>query len=368
MTQSSRRNFFKTSAVGAVAIAGASGAMTDSARAQSVSPKSTIQTRADEISNQLFANDGLVIPIATKPTVSKLAKGLDRTMVLGGGGEYYIAWYCGFFHGLIEAGLDMVRLPEMVVGTSAGSYIGSSLLSGEFTRLRTEFDFFGKFPEIFAKIAPLAKPNLSQMRADQINMSARDGSIETRKVIGNAALAANNKLNGDRVEKLAALLTGDSKTDWPTSRMYTTGIDCYTGERIVVGQQAARKNAISLAHGAAASSSLPGVAGPTLLGQRYVMDGGICSNPAHVDLVAGSKRALIITLTDGVTGAILTTIPHPVAQNIEDIKATGTKVKWVVAGTPKGVDLLDPKQIAVALRTGYDRAKVEAPKIKEFWA
>ena len=368
MTQSSRRNFLKTSAVGAVAITGVSGVIADSAKAQTTHLNSNIQTKANEISKKLFAADGLAIPIATKPTVSKLAKGLDRTMVLGGGGEYYIAWYCGFFHGLIEAGLDMAQLPEMVVGTSAGSYMGSSLLSGEFARLRTEFDFFGKFPEIFAKIAPLTQPNISQIRADQINMSATDGSIETRKVIGNAALAANNKLNGAHLESLAALLTGDSKKDWPTSRMYTTGIDCYTGERIVVGQQAARKNGIPLAHGAAASSSLPGVAGPTLLGQRYVMDGGICSNPAHVDLVAGSKRALIITLTDGVTGAILTTIPHPVAQNIEEIKATGTKVKWIVAGTPKGVDLLDPKQIAVALRTGYDRSKIEASKIKEFWA
>ena len=367
MTQSSRRNFLKTSAAGSLAIAGASGIVIDSAKAQSTSPKSTIQTRANEISHQLFADDGLAIPIATKPMISSFAKGLDRTMVLGGGGEYYIAWYCGFFHGLIEAGLDMVRLPEMVVGTSAGSYMGSSLLSGEFSRLRTEFDFFGKFPEIFAKIAPLTKPNISQIRADQINMSATDGSIETRKIIGNAALAANNKLNGDQIEKVAALLTGDSKKNWPTSRMYTTGIDCYTGERIVVGQQTARKNSIPLAHGAAASSSLPGVAGPTVLGQRYVMDGGICSNPAHVDLVAGSKRALIITLTDGVTGAILTTIPHPIAQNIEDIKATGIKVKWIVAGTPKGLDLLDPKQIAGALRTGYDRSKIEAPKIKAFW-
>lgn len=98
------------------------------------------------------------------------------------------------------------------------------------------------------------------------------------------------------------------------------------------------------------------------------MDGGICSNPAHVDLVAGSKRALIITLTDEVTGAVLTTIPHPIGQNIKDIEAAGTKVKWIVAGTPKGIDLLDPKQIAGALRTGYDRSKVEAPKIKEFWA
>jgi NTE family protein len=73
-------------------------------------------------------------------------------------------------------------------------------------------------------------------------------------------------------------------------------------------------------------------------------------------------------LTDGVTGAILTTIPHPVAQNIKDIEATGTKVKWIVAGTPAGLDLLDPKQIAGALRTGYERAKTEATKIKEFWA
>ena len=368
MAQQSRRNFLKTSAMSAVAISSVSGAGIHSAQAQSKSQKANIELKANEISNKLFADDGLAIPIAIKPTISKLAKGLDRTMVLGGGGEYYIAWYCGFFHGLIEAGLDMAQLPEMVVGTSAGSYMGSSLLSGEFSRLRTEFDFFGKFPEILAKIAPVTKPNISQMRADKINMSATDGTIETRKVIGHAALAANNQLNGERVEKVAALLTGDSKKDWPSARMFTTGIDCYTGERIVVGQKTARKNNIPLAHGAAASSSLPGVVGPTLLGQRYVMDGGICSNPAHVDLVAGSKRALIITLTNGVTGAILTTIPHPIAQNIKDVEAIGTKVKWIVAGTPAGVNLLDPKQIEGALRTGYDRAKVEASKIKEFWA
>jgi hypothetical protein len=42
-------------------------------------------------------------------------------------------------------------------------------------------------------------------------MSATDGSIEMRKIIGNAALAPNNKLNGDQVERVVALLTGDSK-------------------------------------------------------------------------------------------------------------------------------------------------------------
>jgi NTE family protein len=363
----SRRNFLKTTVAGTAAVVGGSGFGIEVTQAHTNS-EAMLEAKANEISQKLFANDGLSFPIATKPTVSKFAKGLDRTMVLGGGGEYYIAWYCGFFHGLYEAGLDMANLPELVIGTSAGSYAGSSLLSGEFNRLRTEFDFFGKFPQIFAKIAPVSNPNISQQRADSINMSATDGSIKTRQIIGAAAMASDNQLNGGRIEQLAALLTGDSKKDWPPARMFTSGIDCYSGERLVVGQEAARKNNISLAHGAAASSSLPGIDGPTLLGQRYVMDGGICSNPAHVDVVAGSKRALVITLTDGVTGAILTSIPHPIAQNIQDLEATGTKVKWIVAGTPPGVNLLDPKQIEGALRVGYERSKVEAPKIKEFWA
>ena len=78
--------------------------------------------------------------------------------------------------------------------------------------------------------------------------------------------------------------------------------------------------------------------------------------------------ALIITLTDGKTGAILTKIPHPMAQNIKDIEATGTKVKWIVAGTPPGISLTDPREIAPALKAGYERAKIEAVEIRRFWA
>ena len=136
----SRRNFLKTTALGATGLVGG-GNLIAEARAQSLASNSSLQAKANAISKKLFANDGLAMPIATKPTISKLAKGLDRTMVLGGGGEYYIAWY----YGLMEAGLKMDQLPEMVVGTSAGSYVGSSLLSGHFQRLRTEFDFLVSF-------------------------------------------------------------------------------------------------------------------------------------------------------------------------------------------------------------------------------
>ena len=127
---------------------------------------------AAEISAKLFADDGLPRPIPETPTVSDLARGLDRTLVLGGGGEYYVAWYCGFFHGLHELGVDL-NIAEMVVGTSAGSYAGSSLTSGHFQRLRLEFDFFGHFPPLFARLAPVASPNLSQKRAQEITSASR---------------------------------------------------------------------------------------------------------------------------------------------------------------------------------------------------
>jgi NTE family protein len=322
---------------------------------------------AAAVSDKLFDEDGLARPVPENPTVSDLARGLNRTLVLGGGGEYYVAWYCGFFQGLLELGVDLTTA-DMVVGTSAGAYAGSSLLSGRFEQLRAEFDFFGHFPSLFAKLAPVTAPNTSQKRAQEINFNVKDGSPASIRAIGHAALAADNHLNGDGVERLAWLLTGDSRTDWPVPKMFTTSNDCYTGERLVVYQDVARRNGIPLAHAAAASSSLPGVIGPTLLGQRFGMDGGISKRWAHTDLVAGSKRALVITLTNGYEGSLLSGIPHNIYKEVEALEATGTKAMLIIAGTPPGVNLLDPRQIEPAMRAGYDRAKVEAPNVKAFWA
>jgi NTE family protein len=201
-----------------------------------------------ELTKDLYANDGLVLPIPTIPTVCDLAKGRDRTLALGGGGEYYLAWYCGLFHGLYHQGLDMNALSEMVVGTSTGSHMGSSLTSGHFSRLRSDFKFFGHFPSLFAKLTPLSSSNASQQRAVKLSAAAKDGEISTLQTIGRAALAADNRVNGDAVSpRLIWMLTGDSKTDWPVAKIYTSAVDCYTGERIIVSQNAAPKNGISLA-------------------------------------------------------------------------------------------------------------------------
>ena len=365
MTVLTRRRMTQSLPLGAAGLAAGTSVMTTTSHGQPAGYDA--EAMAAEISVRLFAGDGLARPAPEQPTVSDLARGLDRTLVLGGGGEYYVAWYCGFLHGLFAQDVDL-GIAEMVVGTSAGAYAGSALTSGHFRRLGREFEFFGHFSGLFAKLAPVTDPNTSQKRAQEINRNVKDGSPASIRAIGRAALAADNKLNGDGVERLAWLLTGDSRTDWPVARMFTTANDCYTGERLVIGQAAARRNGIPLAHAAAASSSLPGSIGPVLLGQRFCMDGGISRTWAHTDVVAGSKRALVITLTNGYEGSLLSGIPHNIHDEMKALEATGTKGMLIIAGTPPGLNLLDPKQIKPALEAGYARAKIEAPKIQAFWA
>ena len=126
--------------------------------------------------------------------------------------------------------------------------MGSSLTSGHFSRLRSDFKFFGHFPSLFAKLTPLSSSNASQQRAVRLSSAAKDGEISTLQAIGRAALAADNRVNGDAVSpRLIWMLTGDSRTDWPVAKIYTSAVDCYTGERIIVSQNAAPKNGISLA-------------------------------------------------------------------------------------------------------------------------
>ena len=50
-------------------------------------------------------------------------------LVLGGGGITGIAWELGILAGLARAGIDLAGA-DVVVGTSAGSVVGSQLASG----------------------------------------------------------------------------------------------------------------------------------------------------------------------------------------------------------------------------------------------
>ena len=74
-----RRNFLKASALAPAVVAiGATPGL-----GQATLPLAEL---ADRLDVSLFSSDGLAVPIPDRPTPSPFAAGLDRTLVLGGGG------------------------------------------------------------------------------------------------------------------------------------------------------------------------------------------------------------------------------------------------------------------------------------------
>ena len=143
-----------------------------------------------------------------------------------GGGEYFAAWMLGFAHGLRAGGVPY-EMPDVIVGTSAGSVVGSTIAGGHLERLTREFDFFGDFPRILAALVPTPKPNPGQMRALEICRSVTDGSVATIQSIGRGAMAARNP-PVSKLQDMIDIMTGNRS--WPSAKFHATTMDCYTGE------------------------------------------------------------------------------------------------------------------------------------------
>jgi NTE family protein len=311
-------------------------------------------------------SDGLAVPI---PMRNPPGAGKARGIALCGGGEYLLAWYMGYFRALSEGGVEL-SLADVIVGTSAGSVAGAAILAGELRRMHAAMDFFGKMPGLLLKLADTTHLAPSQQRAVDLALSVKDASTETIQAIGRAAMAAHNPAGGAKYAQTIRLLVGQSK--WPSPGLYTTANDCYTGERLIVSEAAG----IDVNEACAASASWPGRAGPAWLKDRYAMDGGVCQTSTHCDVIAGVKKAIVISLSDGSAAAAaqglrLSSMPNTLPDEIASLKAGGTEVKLIVVGLPPGwkqVELLNPKSIKPALDYGYARGKAEAREIRQFWA
>jgi NTE family protein len=363
VTQSSRRNFLKTSAVGVTALAGTQ------VLANTSTPSSKVILEVEALEAKKIQettthwNDGLAHPI---PYKNPPGKNKDRAIVLGGGSEYMSSFLVGYFNAMLNNGINL-RLADIVVGTSAGAVLGSALLGSRLDLFSTEFNLLADYPKIMAKLVPTKKFSPSQERVMKMGIDAKDGSPATIQAIGHAAMAAKS-IPEDKFEMNMKVFLGDMKAIPP--KMYITTIDCYTAERLVISPD----SGVSVTIACAASASAPGVTGPTWVKDRVCMDGSIGSTETHCDIVAGSKRALVVALADTIEqekeGLRLNHLPNTILQEVKDLEAGGTKTKLVVVGMLPGrkkMSVVDPDMMEPAIKYGYERGMADLPEMKHFW-
>lgn len=274
----------------------------------------------------------------------------DRTaLVLGGGGITGIAWEIGILHGLAEHGVDLTDA-DVVVGTSAGSVVGSQITSG----LTLEELYAEQLAPADSEIGG-AFSRSGAVRLMIPYVLPGSGRDKLRRV-GSLALKAHAPGTADREGVIRARLPVH---EWPDRDLRVTAVEAETGRFTVFD----RDSDVDLVSAVAASCAVPTVWPPVAVGERHYVDGGMRST-ANVDLVAGADRVVV-----------LAPLPRSFSKK-SSIRAQLEKVgprEWSVVAPDAeavaafGKNLLDPAKRADAARAGVRQAQGLVEEMRHVW-
>lgn len=292
---------------------------------------------------------------------ARYGDGVDRSLVLGGGGVFFIAWQTAYLAAAADAGVDL-RGAERIVGTSAGSFVGCLLSAGRITHFARLADLFTRATSLVSFLAPVGELHPSQRRAVDLLMAATDSHPGTLRAIGHAALAAQTPSARTMRRNIGLLV----EPRWPGGdRLRITAVDAYSGERVVLD----RHTGVRPATAVAASSALPGVFAPQLIHDRRCMDGGIFGTGTHCDVVAGAGRAVVLSMigdeplpTAGFTSPI-----DAMQRELAALRASGTEVFLRSPSVPEGYNLMSPDSVSDGVAMGRRAAEEDMAELRAFW-
>ena len=305
---------------------------------------------------------------------------MGSALVLAGGGVTGIAWESGVLAGLAAGGLDTQQW-DLVVGTSAGAYVGARLaLDGSPWPLfavqtsgndaAEEDGLAVLFGAGFVRAVRLSRRRplrwlgsvwLAGFIATTLVRHAAGNGIGStvslvRKVrrgrevasaqdfaTGMAAVAGTNRRRSTVLIEHWEHALGSGR-GWPDMRLIATAIDVGDGSRVLFDSA----SGVSLVGAIAASTCLPGLAAPIeLLGRRF-MDGGIVS-PANADVAAGHEQVWIVCPAAAVS----------LDRETAELRSTGSTVHLIQPSEtarhalPPGLGEFDPARRLAAARTGF---------------
>ena len=99
------------------------------------------------------------------------------------------------------------------------------------------------------------------------------------------------------------------------------------------------------------------------------MDGGVAGTGVHLDLVAGARKALVVSLVDGTEPELAwgTMTPESIRQEFDDLVATGTQALRIVPRAEVPEDVMDPRLAVHAAREGVRQADEDLERVRDFW-
>ena len=305
---------------------------------------------------------------------------MTSALVLAGGGITGIAWESGVLAGLAAGGIDPLRW-NLVVGTSAGAYVGARLTvdgspdplfavqtsgndAAEEDGLRI---LFGRG---FVRAVRLSRRRSLRwigtawvaafVATTLVRHAARHG---WRSTLATARTLAPGQTTGEpgRIAATMGAIADLKRKDanrliehwehalgagraWPPTRLVATALDTSDGSRILFDCA----TGVSLVAAVAASTCLPGLLAPVPWRARRYMDGGIVS-PANADVAAGHDEVWILCPSD--SGSL--------DREVADLREARSVVHLIQPSDaarmvmPHGLGELDPANRLAAATAGF---------------
>jgi len=197
-------------------------------------------------------------------------------LVLGAGGVTGDAFHRGVLRALTESGWD-ARTADVIVGTSAGAMVGSSLRKPERAPSRAVHadesvhgERLGRAPDLSPLLAALRRP-----------WRARPGVLMS-------ALLPTGRHSTEFIASGVRMHHGD---EWPSEALWVVACRRRDGRRVVFGRDGSPET--DLPRAVAASCAIPGFFHPVEIDGEAYVDGGVHS-PTNADVLRNQAFDAVI--------------------------------------------------------------------------
>lgn len=287
---------------------------------------------------------------------------MKRALVLGGGGVIGVAWETGLVSGLAEGGVDL-RRADLIVGTSAGSMVGTRLAAGQ--DLSAPHPPGGSGAPARPRVAD-GGPDVEKLGQIFKLWSEAETMTEERSAeIGALALAARTAPEDDWVAQTGGAVGVD---DWPAVALRLTAVDAVSGAFEVHS----RESGAPLDRAIASSCAVPGLFPPVSIAGRRYMDGGVRSGTsADLALDCEPDVAVVIAPICARTASFGPLAERSMWDEVGQLEAAGSRVCAVIPGDAEieafGPNLMDAGRAAAAREAGHARGLALARAEAALW-
>jgi len=296
---------------------------------------------------------------------------MTRALVLSGGGPVGIAWEAGLLAGLEENGVEL-GAADFILGTSAGSFVGSQLAMGK-KATDMAAAILAEANRVSSAVAAGSRPNsggapnlgLLFQKMQEARSGQRDPQ-EVRREIGQFALEAKTMDEESFIRSFGRQLSEAQADVWPAKGYACTAVDAETGAFVVWNAEAK----VGLARAVASSCSVPGVFPPiTINGRRYI-DGGMRSG-SNADLATGHELVVVVGLRTGGDEAAAAQARAPLEKEIQVLRDAGARTELILPDDASvaafGANLMDGRARPAAAQAGIEQGRALAAALKGVW-